>query len=121
MSNDPIDIHLGKRIERRRLDQGRSLQSVAEDLGITYQQVRKYENGENRVSASTLYRLATALDVPTSFFFEGMEGEPLDEGNPEKEAVLEPAVEDMLSRIRDPEIRRAIRHLFVRMANLRSR
>ncbi|ALN72453.1 MULTISPECIES: helix-turn-helix domain-containing protein [unclassified Aureimonas] len=117
---DPIDLHLGKRLEALRLAQGKSLQSVANELDITYQQVRKYENGENRISASTLYRLARVLNVQPSFFFEGMEGEPAPNGEADSQEVLEPAYEDLLNRIKDGEVRDALRHLFLRMAKLNS-
>lgn len=66
---NPIDVHVGKRIRVRRLLSGMSLDALAEALGITFQQVQKYETGANRVSASRLSAMADALRVPISYFF----------------------------------------------------
>ena len=68
---DPIDVHVGARMHERRVMLGMSLTALAGKLGITFQQVQKYERGANRVSASCLFRAAQALDVPVSFFFDG--------------------------------------------------
>lgn len=117
---DPVDLHLGKRLETLRLAQGKTLQAIANELNITYQQIRKYENGENRISASTLYRLARALDVQPSFFFEGMDAVREPDVAVNSQPPLEPAYEELLDRVRDGEVREALRHLFVRMAKLGS-
>ena len=79
---DPIDIHVGARVFLRRRMLGLSQAQLAAAIGMTFQQVQKYERGANRISASTLYRLAQALDVSVSFFFDVMEdGPPIrDEG-----------------------------------------
>lgn len=69
---DPIDVHVGGRIRLRRTLLGQSQNQLGEVLGLTFQQVQKYERGTNRVSASTLHRLANALDVPVSFFFDNL-------------------------------------------------
>ncbi len=71
---DPIDIHVGQNIRRRRSQLGMSQEALARALGLTFQQVQKYERGTNRVSASRLWRLAEALDAPITFFFEGLAG-----------------------------------------------
>jgi transcriptional regulator with XRE-family HTH domain len=65
----PIDIHVGKRIRMRRLFLGMNQATLANALGVTFQQVQKYEHGVNRVSASRLSAMADALGVPISFFF----------------------------------------------------
>ena len=70
---DPVDLHVGGRIKQRRLLLGWAQTRLARALGITFQQVQKYEQGLNRVSASRLWRIAEALDVPVSFFFDGCE------------------------------------------------
>ncbi|PIR31961.1 MAG: transcriptional regulator [Alphaproteobacteria bacterium CG11_big_fil_rev_8_21_14_0_20_44_7] len=70
MSANPVDIHVGKRLRLRRTIMGMSQESLAEALGITFQQVQKYEKGINRVSASRLYEISDALNSPVSFFFE---------------------------------------------------
>jgi transcriptional regulator with XRE-family HTH domain len=69
---DPVDVHVGKRVRLRRTLLGMSQQELGEALGLTFQQVQKYERGTNRVSSSRLYRLAGSLDVPISYFFEDM-------------------------------------------------
>lgn len=69
---NPIDIHVGSRVRLRRTLLGLSQEKLGEALGLTFQQVQKYENGANRISASRLYALSRILDVPVAFFFEGM-------------------------------------------------
>ena len=71
----PVDVHVGKRIRHRRWLVGMTQQQLAERVGIKFQQIQKYETGANRVSASRLWDIAEALDVPVSFFFEGIENE----------------------------------------------
>ncbi len=80
----PVDVHVGKRIRHRRWLVGMTQQQLAEQVGIKFQQIQKYETGANRVSASRLWDIAEALDVSVSFFFEGI-GETKDES--EKSAV----------------------------------
>jgi transcriptional regulator with XRE-family HTH domain len=67
-----VDVHVGKRIRHRRWTLGTTQQQLAERVGIKFQQIQKYETGMNRVSASRLWDIASALGVPISFFFEGM-------------------------------------------------
>ena len=69
---DPIDVHVGSRARTRRILLGKSQEAVSTQLGISFQQLQKYENGVNRISASRLYDLAYILRVPISFFFEEM-------------------------------------------------
>src|SRR6195256_4022879 len=68
----PIDIHVGSRIRLRRTLLGMSQERLGEALGLTFQQVQKYERGVNRVGASRLFDLSRVLDVPISFFFDDM-------------------------------------------------
>ncbi|KUF11320.1 helix-turn-helix domain-containing protein [Pseudoponticoccus marisrubri] len=75
----PVDVHVGKRIRHRRWLVGMTQQQLAERVGIKFQQIQKYETGANRVSASRLWDIADALDVPVSFFFEGIETEGEDQ------------------------------------------
>jgi len=70
-SPDPVDRHVGARIRMRRLMLTFSQTKLADTLGLTFQQVQKYEKGVNRVSASRLQHIASFLQVPVSFFFEG--------------------------------------------------
>lgn len=69
----PVDIHVGKRVRHRRWMVGMTQQQLAEKVGIKFQQIQKYETGMNRVSASRLWDMASALSVPVNFFFEGLE------------------------------------------------
>ena len=66
----PIDVHVGSRIRLRRILLGVSQERLGEALGLTFQQVQKYESGVNRVSASRLFDLSRVLDVPIGFFFD---------------------------------------------------
>ena len=74
----PVDVHVGKRIRHRRWLVGMTQQQLAEQVGIKFQQIQKYETGANRVSASRLWDIAEALDVPVSFFFEGLDEQDKD-------------------------------------------
>jgi len=68
---DPIDKYVGSRVRMRRLMLDMSQEKLADQLGITFQQVQKYEKGTNRVSASRLQTICQILQIPVSFFFEG--------------------------------------------------
>jgi transcriptional regulator with XRE-family HTH domain len=83
------DIELGKRIRLRRVEQHVSQSELAEKLGVSFQQVQKYEKGVNRVGASRLQRVATALDVPVTFFYDddGL-GKRASDGKREVESLL---------------------------------
>lgn len=70
-----VDAHVGARLRQRRMLLGISQEQLAEMLGLTFQQVQKYERGTNRVSASRLFQLARALDTPITWFFDEMEGD----------------------------------------------
>ncbi|WP_428926076.1 helix-turn-helix domain-containing protein [Marinibacterium sp. SX1] len=69
----PVDVHVGKRVRHRRWLIGMTQQQLAERVGIKFQQIQKYETGANRISASRLWDIADALEVPVSFFFEGLQ------------------------------------------------
>jgi len=69
---NPIDVHVGARVRLRRTLMGMSQEKLGEAIGLTFQQVQKYERGANRVGASRLFDLSRVLDVPVSFFFEDM-------------------------------------------------
>jgi transcriptional regulator with XRE-family HTH domain len=70
-STGKYDNELGKRIRLRRVELGISQSELADKLGVSFQQVQKYEKGVNRVGAARLQQVATALDVPVTFFFDG--------------------------------------------------
>jgi transcriptional regulator with XRE-family HTH domain len=69
-----IDRKIGQRVRTRRLEIGMSQERLAELLGVTFQQVQKYEKGVNRIAASRLFDIANALDLPVARFFEGLGG-----------------------------------------------
>jgi transcriptional regulator with XRE-family HTH domain len=88
---NPIDLHVGARIRLRRRMQGVSQEKLADALGLTFQQVQKYERGANRVSASKLYEIATALRSPISYFFDGLAdpaGDQRTDGRPSDEQTV---------------------------------
>ena len=72
---NPVDIHVGARVRLRRKMLGMSQEKLGEAIGLTFQQVQKYERGANRVGASRLYDLSRVLEVPVSFFFDDMPDE----------------------------------------------
>jgi len=69
---DPIDVHVGQRLKARRVGLRISQSDIGNALEVTFQQIQKYENGANRIGASNLFRLAQALNVNVSYFFEDM-------------------------------------------------
>jgi transcriptional regulator with XRE-family HTH domain len=71
---NPIDTHVGSRVRLRRMMLGMSQERLGEQLGITFQQIQKYEKGTNRIGASRLQHIASVLQVPVSFFFEDAPG-----------------------------------------------
>jgi transcriptional regulator with XRE-family HTH domain len=71
---NPIDIHVGSRVRLRRMMLGMSQEKLGEQLGITFQQIQKYEKGSNRIGASRLQNIARVLSVPVAFFFDGAPG-----------------------------------------------
>ncbi|MBB4009474.1 helix-turn-helix domain-containing protein [Allorhizobium taibaishanense] len=118
---NPIDIHVGSRIRLRRTMLGMSQEKLGESLGITFQQIQKYEKGTNRVGASRLQNISSILNVPVSFFFEDAPGEQVVAGtNGFSEAASSNYVVDFLSsseglqlnrafvKINDPKVRRKV-------------
>ena len=71
---NPIDIHVGSRVRLRRMMLSMSQEKLGEQLGITFQQIQKYEKGTNRIGASRLQHIARVLSVPVAFFFEDAPG-----------------------------------------------
>ncbi len=71
-SPNPVDIHVGTRVRLRRQIMKMSQTKLGNQLGVTFQQVQKYERGANRVGASRLWRMSQVLDVPIGFFFDGL-------------------------------------------------
>jgi transcriptional regulator with XRE-family HTH domain len=108
---DPVDVHVGSRVRLRRTLLGLSQEKLGEAVGLTFQQIQKYERGANRIGASRMYDLAHVLDVPVAFFFEEMPDEikrrddtPADSLG---EVTLEEADKDPLTRRETLELVRA--------------
>ncbi|MFQ5566905.1 MAG: helix-turn-helix domain-containing protein [Paracoccaceae bacterium] len=76
----PVDLHVGQRIRQRRCMAGMTQQQLGDMVGIRFQQIQKYESGTNRISASRMWDIAAIMDVPVSFFFEGIDGQVPDTG-----------------------------------------
>jgi len=120
---NPIDVHVGGRVRMRRMLVGMSQEKLGDSLGLTFQQVQKYEKGANRIGASRLFQISRVLGVPVSFFYEGLSGDG--EGNEVDQAEVDQSVFelDMLSSsegiqlnsaffsIRDPKVRKKILEL----------
>ncbi len=94
-SPNPVDLHVGGRVRMRRKMLGVSQERLADALGLTFQQVQKYERGANRVSASKLYEIARFLSAPISYFFEGL-SDPTAAGAPGHDDASEQFVHDFL-------------------------
>lgn len=117
---NPIDIHVGGRIRLRRTMLGMSQEKLGEQLGITFQQVQKYEKGTNRVGASRLQNIAAILGVPVAFFFEDAPGDGGDAASGGMNESSSTYVVNFLSsaeglqlnrafvKIADPKVRRRI-------------
>jgi transcriptional regulator with XRE-family HTH domain len=75
MTKQEVDIHVGKRLRQRRTMLGLSQEALAKAVGITFQQVQKYEKGANAMSASRLYEFACFMRVPVAHFFEGLDAQ----------------------------------------------
>jgi len=93
-SANSVDSHVGSRVRLRRLELGLSQEKLAEQLGITFQQVQKYERGTNRIGASRLHQIALVLQTPITYFFEGASETPgngVQETSPLSQALGDPA------------------------------
>ena len=87
---NPIDLHIGQRVRHRRWLLGMTQQQLAQAVGIRFQQIQKYESGANRISASRLWDLSRALEMPVSFFFDGLEtGKDAAAGNGADDGLLQ--------------------------------
>jgi len=82
---NPIDVHVGSRVRLRRTLLGMSQEKLAQALGLTFQQVQKYERGLNRIGSSNLYKISQVLGVSVEFFFEDMNKELAEDLVPPKE------------------------------------
>jgi transcriptional regulator with XRE-family HTH domain len=117
---NPIDVHVGSRVRLRRMLLGMSQEKLGEHLGLTFQQIQKYEKGINRIGASRLFDLAKVLGVPVQFFYEEL---PVSGGDGATGFAERPAesyaieflgsregleLNKAFARISDPRVRRSI-------------
>jgi len=125
---NPVDRHVGSRVRMRRMMLGMSQEKLGDALGLTFQQVQKYEKGTNRIGASRLQQISQILQVPVAFFFEGAPStNPLLDGL--KDAPSPAYVSDFLAtseglaltkaftRIKEPKLRRRIVDLVEEIAH----
>ena len=121
-SPNPTDRHVGTRVRMRRMMLGMSQTKLADAVSLTFQQIQKYEKGTNRIGASRLQQIAHVLQVPVSFFFEGL---PLPSDTSSEEGTF---IDDFLAtsdglsltkyfmRIKNPKLRRCIVDLVEKIA-----
>jgi transcriptional regulator with XRE-family HTH domain len=117
---NPIDIHVGGRLRLRRLAVGLSQERLAKSIGITFQQIQKYERGTNRIVASRLHDLARVLDVPVGYFFSELDEGTLSGAAPEPREEAMAFAHDLMGeretlelvrsyyKISDPRIRKRL-------------
>jgi transcriptional regulator with XRE-family HTH domain len=123
-SGDPRDVEIGKRMRALRLERGLSQTELGNLLGVTFQQIQKYEKGANRVAAGRLQRVAESLEVPITFFYAGSttdrpenaDSDSVDVGLGFLETAGAVRLVRAFSRIRDPEMRRALVELTEKIA-----
>jgi transcriptional regulator with XRE-family HTH domain len=130
-SPNAVDAHVGSKIRARRLELGMSQDKLAGGLGLTFQQIQKYEKGVNRVGASRLQELSGLLEVPVSFFFNG--ASPLPNRKKAAEAPSTDFVTEFINsadghalikaflRIRSPSVRRSIVHMVEAVSESRAK
>ena len=104
---NPIDVHVGSRVRLRRMLVGMSQEKLGERLGLTFQQIQKYEKGANRIGASRLYQIAQILSVPVQFFFDDMAVEKKSSAPGFEEADSGPFVMDFVSSSEGLQLNRA--------------
>ena len=111
----PVDEHVGKKLKNLRVLRGLTQTDVANGLDISFQQVQKYELGRNRISASKLFEISRILDVPPSYFFEG-----LDDTNTSDSPVIDEEtarIASVISKITDERLKSQIRSFIDAVAN----
>jgi transcriptional regulator with XRE-family HTH domain len=125
---NPVDQHVGSRVRMRRVLLGMSQEKLAESLGLTFQQVQKYEKGTNRIGASRLQEISNTLQVAPSFFFEGLNGHaPAHDSGFAEEASARSITNFVITaeglqlnkaftQITDPKVRRRIIDLVIAVA-----
>jgi transcriptional regulator with XRE-family HTH domain len=122
-SPNPVDIHVGMRIRQRRVERKMRAATLGKALGLTVQQIQKYETGTNRIGAGGLHQICAVLEIPVSFLFEGAPGSSAFESDiPQDMIDFVESPEGMrfvaaYSKITDPKVRRGIARLAGRIAD----
>ena len=113
-----VDVHVGLQVRAARLVHRMSQEKLGDAVGVTFQQIQKYENGVNRIGPGRLHAIAKYLRVPVTYFFEGIDKNPSKAaGDSSMSTVIEALstrgirIAVALSRIRNPEIRRRVANL----------
>ena len=103
----PVDVHVGKKLKNLRVLRGLTQTDVAKGLNISFQQVQKYELGRNRISASKLFEISNILNVPPSYFFDGLD-QTADDSTPviDEETAR---IASVFSKIKDERLKSQIR------------
>jgi transcriptional regulator with XRE-family HTH domain len=121
------DVHLGARVKQRRVVMGLSQEKLGKQLGITFQQVQKYERGVNRISASRLMDMSRILQVPITFFYDELPASGFGEGEQEEFLGKDPmmkretlALVRAYYRISDPQVRKRVLELTKAMGKAES-
>ena len=124
---NPIDKHVGSRVRMRRMMLGMSQEKLGDALGLTFQQVQKYEKGVNRIGAGRLFEVARILNVPVDFFYEGLNAGSPSAAN-ESDASSPPVMEFVSSgeglqlslafmKIKDAKVRKRVLDLVKSLAD----
>ena len=116
----PVDVHVGQRVKLRRTLMGMTQGKLGESIGLTFQQIQKYEKGVNRIGASRVYEMAQLLSVPVQFFYDGVGGDGAaapqgfaegDAPHPVMELVSSPEGVQLcryFAAIRDPQVKKRV-------------
>jgi transcriptional regulator with XRE-family HTH domain len=124
---NPVDVHVGGRVRMRRIEIKMSQETLGDHIGLTFQQIQKYEKGMNRIGASRMQQIARVLKVPASYFFEGAPGGGDDDEQTITGGFLEflgtrdgQTLIESFSKITDRELRRSVVDLVQRMAAMQT-
>ncbi len=115
-ASHPVDIHVGQQLRIRRIHSNLSQTELGQKVGLSYQQVQKYESGKNRISASMLYDIASGLNVPVSCFFEGLPQPGSGEG-----VIIAPDADERIAYLATVEGRRFVEEILRLPPKLRTR
>ncbi|RUM20064.1 XRE family transcriptional regulator [Rhizobium vallis] len=115
-ASHPVDIHVGQQLRIRRIHSNLSQTELGQKVGLSYQQVQKYESGKNRISASMLYEIASGLNVPVGCFFDGLPEPGSGEG-----ATIAPEADERIAYLSTAEGRRFVEEILRLPPKLRTR